>query len=611
LISNDQSVRAVANKPASLGARLAASPQWLDVLLVATVAFSVRLLHATFLAKTPFFEGLTVDSATYWGLAQHAASTGDFGGAFYQPPLYPAFLALLFKLGVTTVWGVAIVQLVLGSVTAGLMVLVGRRLASATHNPRLVGLVVGLATAAYGPFVLFDAELLPPVVVNLLLVTALLLALRPGRVGLADAAIGLLGGTAITGWPLSFALIPGLLALRARRVARPSQRALGMALALALSVPPIAITAAHNASRDGAGVLVSYNTGINLWLGNAPNWQDTWRARPGAEFEPESERPDRAGVTKPAEKTAYFVRLVGRQIVERPLAALSRTVEKFYYVWHGREIRRNQDIALLREASPPLRALVWEAGLCFPFGLLAPLAFLALFRRRSEVDVPIIAVTLVLYAAAVAVFFVAERYRLPLVLLMLPLAVDEVFSYFIGATGHRLALLGVTTIALNLPMSLTKTFVASEAERGVITTRALMFRREMPLADGLSDSLARRFPRDANVQMVRAEVLAMTKGCDLAIPYLEATVKLAPSTTTPRVMLGGCYGARGDESATVRVFTELLKVHPYHRDALRVVGLSHARHGRVTEARQLLRRFVATGYRDPFVGRWLKTFGAR
>jgi hypothetical protein len=36
------------------------------------------------------------------------------------------------------------------------------------------------------------------------------------------------------------------------------------ALALALSVPPIAITAAHNASRDGAGVLVSYNTGINL-----------------------------------------------------------------------------------------------------------------------------------------------------------------------------------------------------------------------------------------------------------------------------------------------------------------------------------------------------------
>jgi hypothetical protein len=227
------------------------------------------------------------------------------------------------------VWGVAIVQLVLGSVTAALMVLVGRRLASATHNARYVGLVVGLATATYGPLVLFDAELLPPVVVNLLLVTALVLALRPGRVGLADAAIGLLGGIAVTGWPLSFALIPGLLALRARRVARPSQRALG----------------------------------------------------------------------------------------------------------------------------------------------------------------------------------------------------------------------------INLPMRLTKTFVASEAERGVITTRALMFRREMPLADGLSDSLARRFPHDANVQMVRAEVLVMTKGCDLAIPYLEATVKLAPSTTTPRVMLGGCYSARGDESA--------------------------------------------------------------
>jgi hypothetical protein len=75
--------------------------------------------------------------------------------------------------------------------------------------------------------------------------------------------------------------------LRARRLPKGRPRALCIGLALAFALPPVALTARHNATHNGGGILVSYNTGINLWLGNNPNWRDTWRARPGARFEPE------------------------------------------------------------------------------------------------------------------------------------------------------------------------------------------------------------------------------------------------------------------------------------------------------------------------------------
>ena len=561
----------------------------LDPLLVASVAFALRVAHAAFLSRTPFFEGPIIDSQTYWVVAEHAASTGDFGGAFYQPPLYPAFLALLFRAGLNSAWAVEIVQSALGSATAALMVLIGRRLASKGHSARHVGLAVGFTTALYGPLVLFDLELLPPSLVHLLLIGALVLALRPGPVGPKDAAIGLLSGTAITGWPLSFALLPALLALRARRLSKGRPRALGIGLALAFSLPPITLTARHNAAHDGAGILVSYNTGINLWLGNNPSWRDTWRARPGARFEPELERPDREGVTKPGPRSAYFVRMVRRDVAERPLPALGRTLEKFYYVWHGREIRRNQDMELLREASPLLRALVWEAGVFFPFGLLAPLALLSLWRRRREPDISILAFTALFYAVVVAAFFVASRYRLPMVLLLIPVAVDQVFHLVSagGATGRSLAILATGLVALNLPNDFTRTFAADEAERGILTAQSLRNQGKLERADEISEALALRFPDDANVQMLRAEMLVAAGRCDSALRHLERTIELTPRAATPRVVLGDCYDALGNAPAAERAFATALSLHPYHPVALKRAGIMYARYGRVIEARSV------------------------
>jgi tetratricopeptide (TPR) repeat protein len=586
-----------------------------DVAVVGVLALGVRLVHAFFVARTPFFAGPVIDAFSYRRLAGQIADRGDFGGAFYQPPLYPAFLATLFSAGLRSPWAVAITQSLLGAVTAVLVLYLGRAFAGDRADAGVVGRTSGVVAALYGPFLLFDLELLSPVVVQPLLAAALLLALSRAGAGIVDAALGLALGLALVGFSLCALLLPGLLALRMRRLPSWRARSAALALTVALACAPVAVTARHNAAHGGQGVLVSFNTGINLWLGNNPNWRETWRARPGARFEPELERPDREGVTQPAARSAYFTRLALRDVAARPLDALTRTAEKLYYVFHGREIRRNQDIETLRRASPVLRALLWEAGLCFPFGLLAPLALVALARRRREADARIVATTVSLYALGVALFFVAARYRLPLVLWLIPFAAEQAVRAARSVRAWRitrsvrpvpLSAFACCVLVLSWPNAFTASFRADPAELGVLEAQSLRNQGQRARAEPLAAQLASRFPDDANVQMLRAELLVDAGHCEGALPYLTRVIELAPRAATPRVVLGSCHDELDDPVAAERAFAGALSLHPYHPLALQRAGELYARYGRRLEARALLTRFEQSGYRDANVARLLE-----
>jgi tetratricopeptide (TPR) repeat protein len=571
-----------------------------DYGLVGLVALGARLAHAWFVSRTPFFEGPVIDAAVNRGLALQLAAGGDAGSAFYQPPLYAAFLSLLFRLGLSGAWAVAIVQALLGAATALILTALGRKLASGSERERAVGLACGLGAALYGPFILFDLELLPPCLIDLLLAGALWLSLRVGPLQLADAVLGLVVGLAVVGWPPSLLLFPMFLLLRVRRVV--GSRARLVALVLLSAVPPLGATARYNARHGGDGVLVSYNTGINLWLGNNPNWRDTWRARPGASFEPELERPDRRGATTPAARSAYFERRALQDVKQRPLAFVARSLEKFYYMLAGRELRRDQDIQLLREASPVLRGLLWEAGLAFPFGLVAPLALCALVRRRREPDVRLLAAGAGAYAGFLALFIVSARYRLPLALLFLPLAADQLLWLWRARARPPLPSLGLAAallLALNWPNRFTASFAATAAERGLLEATAFRNQGQYARASQLAEALSKRFPDDPNVLMLRAELLATEERCREAEPLLVSVIRLAPRTATPRILLASCYESLGDLPAAERQLANALALHPYHPVGLRNASLLLARERRVKEARRLAGRFLASGYDDP------------
>src|SRR6185503_12474296 len=94
---------------------------------VAVLAFVVRFLHIRALSNAPVFAVLLGDSKRYveWG-AEIARGDWIGSGAFYQAPLYPYVLGVLFSLFVESIYAVRIAQAIAGTLSCVLVAVAGR-----------------------------------------------------------------------------------------------------------------------------------------------------------------------------------------------------------------------------------------------------------------------------------------------------------------------------------------------------------------------------------------------------------------------------------------------------------------------------------------------------
>ncbi|MDH4065056.1 MAG: glycosyltransferase family 39 protein, partial [Acidobacteriota bacterium] len=123
--------------------------------VIFAVALIVRLAHLWAIRDAAVFEVLLGDAHAYDGWAQRLAG-GDWIGTdvFYQAPLYPYFLGVLYALAGRDLVLVRVVQAIVGSGAAVLLTSAGTRLFS-----RRVGLLAGFGLALYAPAIFFDGLL--------------------------------------------------------------------------------------------------------------------------------------------------------------------------------------------------------------------------------------------------------------------------------------------------------------------------------------------------------------------------------------------------------------------------------------------------------------------
>ena len=121
-------------------------------LAIFAIALLVRLVHVWQLRRSPFFALLMGDSHGYDEWARRIAA-GDWFGTevFYQAPLYPYLLAVVFKLAGNSLFIVRLLQTALGTASCLLLAHAGRRF----FNER-VGLVAGWFLAVVQPAIFFD-----------------------------------------------------------------------------------------------------------------------------------------------------------------------------------------------------------------------------------------------------------------------------------------------------------------------------------------------------------------------------------------------------------------------------------------------------------------------
>ena len=137
-------------------------------------------------------------------------------------------------------------------------------------------------------------------------------------------------------------------------------------LGVILAIAPVAW---RNWAIGGDGVGISYNAGINLYIGNNPDYAETVAIRPGWEWDDLVTQPAREGIERPSAKSAYFAARAWDYIRGDPIGWLGLMGRKLGAFWHGDERGRNQPIYFWRTYSTGAVGDFVESGYCLPLWL--------------------------------------------------------------------------------------------------------------------------------------------------------------------------------------------------------------------------------------------------
>ncbi len=406
----------------------------------------LRLWHLAETSQSdPFFDRLPVDPKYFHDWGARIAS-GDWlgSGVFFLSPLYPYFLGVLYTLfGSPNVLLARLVQMLLGATGILLVHSIGKRLFDIR-----VGLLAALLQALYVMNIFYDGMLLVAPLQAFLNLLGVWLLVRASDSPRARPWLGagLVLGLSVLARPNTLLFLPvvwgvGLLARRPGMDRRQRLTRLGLyTLGAALCIAPVT---ARNYWAGHDLVLVSGQSGINLYIGNGPGADGTFRApKPFLSTRVDHPAEQQTAYRNYAEKT------LGRKLSESEVSGFytDRTLEHvsahpgqslllvlrklaLFVSWY--EIANSQDFYLSQQFSSVMRLPLPNARLVFPLALLG----LALALRRPRETLPVTGMVLV-YAVSLALYFVLAHYRMPVVPFMLLLAAVAVVD-LIDLTHQR------------------------------------------------------------------------------------------------------------------------------------------------------------------------------
>ncbi len=475
------------------------------------------------------------------------------GTAYFRTPLYPAFLAAVFFLPGPDLLAARLVQAVLGAVTAVLLASV-----AAARFGRVAGVAAGLLAACSWPLLVFGRELL--IAPLSLFLGALILRVWDGTSPSARLGrwlgIGALMGLAAVARPNSLAFLPIALILAAYGPGRrgDARRPLVLLAGVVLMIAPVTL---RNRVVSGEWIPLSYQAGINLWIGNHPEADGMSAVLPGfsswrnedvaAYLAREYGRP-----VGPAEQDAHFRRLAWGAVRGAPIRAFALLLRKTGLFLQAYEIRNNRDLYALRERNRLL-------GLPWPdFGFVGPLALLGMglvWKRRRELS-HLFGYAIAM-AAGVILFFVCARYRLaawPPLLVFAGAGIAGLVAPGISR-GRRLLRLGILVALLLLaridfldvrhpdPSQPHYQYGNVYARVGDYDAAEAEFRRALSLTPGFSE--ARHHLAATYLRRGRP---------DLALPELRLAVAGLPNSFRVRRALAEALEATGriDEAVAAR-----------------------------------------------------------
>jgi tetratricopeptide (TPR) repeat protein len=577
------------------------------VLLIFIVALGVRLVHVWQLQGTPFFDTLLGDANGYDKWAQRLAA-GDWIGSdvFYQAPLYPYFLGVVYAIVGRDLLIVRIIQAAIGSASCVLLGLAAARLFS-----KRVGTIAGLALALWAPAIFFDSLLQKSVLdmfficLSLCLISGQIVTRGRGsfppnghdRKHLTKPADATNGGRRAEKIPGPFFLGVAMAALSLSRengllliavVAiwswfRSKRQVAFFAVGLALVFAPVV---ARNYAIDGGFYLTTSQFGSNFYIGNNPNADGTYASIRFGRGAPEFERLDAKEVAEesvgrtlsPSEVSSFWAGRALGYITSQPVSWLKLTGRKILLLFNRTEMLDTEAQESYAEFSTPLKMLGWIGH----FGLLMPLAIAGVIatwpdRRRLWV-IHALALT---YAASVVMFFVFARYRYPLVPFLILFGAALIQRPLKRSLSKRQQLVAATVIIAaaifaNIPV-LDATLMKSITENNLGT--ALLERGLYHQAIAHNERAIALRPDYAPGYNNLGAALRAAGRLDEAVARYQQALELKPDFASASYNLANALLEQGKAGDSAESFRRSLAANPNSVEAHNNLGIALARRG--------------------------------
>jgi 4-amino-4-deoxy-L-arabinose transferase-like glycosyltransferase len=573
-----------------------------------------------------------LDTTAYANLARRVLS-GDLWlgpGLYYVSPFYIYFLAGALTL-FDSFTAVRIVQAALGTVAVGCIFLMTR----AWFGTRAAWTAAVLA-AGTGLFTFYESLILQSSI-DAFFAAAALCALtyalqgwqgdsrtapttdmngRSSRSSAFALALfvlaGVIFGLATLNRPNM--LFGAIAVLGASLVGRAWKPALLIAAGILLGLAPSIV---RNAVVSGQWSLVSSHGGLNLYIGNNEHATGFYREVPGIRPLIEGQEEDAIKVAanalghpvSDAGASDYFRDLALTWMREHPVDAALLFGKKIFYTFQAQHVALPHSYPFFAyDMDTGLQFLVVGPWLLVPLGLTG-LVFAVIGRAAGLSGRPrdffVWLAFVPGYAFGVALFFVAERYRLPL---LVPLCVgagaaaDMAWRAFRTRRLTTLAwpavLVAGIAIVVNWPLPLND----GRWDDGLRTAQRLVILRDYAAADAWVERLERTTSRPGRAHHGVGMQLVAEDQPERALKHLTRSLELGyAERDDPEIWLRlGRLSARSQGSAAADpFFRRAVQLAPDRASARQQHGLNLLLLGRVADAKQELAEAVRLDPKDP------------
>lgn len=398
------------------------------------LALSLRLAYLNQMSQGIYFNILKMngtDCFIFWQWALEITEKDFLGdGIYHQSPLYPYFLAAMFKVFGGNFYIPRFFQMVLGSLTCVMAGLLGRR-----AGGDVAGIFAAILAAIYGPMILYDGAILRTNLITFINTLVILLMFRvQDKLRFTFGLwLGIAVGFAILAKENMLIMLPGLifwlyLCSRKTSYRLATHTGVGMALGIVLI---LGLLMARNMAVGVRPLAISSRGAIEFISGNVPQASGV-----GWAISPNTNRIVEASDGKMT-KVIWEVLKENR---EDPLGLVSQQFRKLFVLISDYEYPNN--ISLYVEKR-------YVSFFSFPWpGFSAILAFgllgIVIVIRRWRELFPLY-VYLGLYTIGTVAFYIIARFRIPLMPVLIVFA-GVALAKILQASIERKFLFGLALV---------------------------------------------------------------------------------------------------------------------------------------------------------------------